>query len=99
MKRLLVIFGLLAPAVAVAEDISPKHLEFFEKKIRPVLAEKCYRCHSADSEKLKAGLQVDHREHLLSGGDSGPSVDLEKPEWSELSRNVSLILNATQPPS
>ncbi len=33
--------------------------DFFEKKIRPVLAEKCYKCHSADAEKIKGGLVLD----------------------------------------
>ena len=49
-------------------------LEFFEKEIRPVLAEKCYSCHAADAKKLKGGLQLDHREHLLAGGDTGPAI-------------------------
>lgn len=48
--------------------------EFFEKKIRPVLAEKCFECHSADSKKLKGGLQLDHLQHMLEGGDSGPAI-------------------------
>lgn len=58
-----------------------EELEFFEKKIRPVLAEKCFRCHAADAEKLKGGLQLDHREHLLVGGETGPAIepgDVEK---------------------
>ncbi len=56
-------------------------LEFFEKEIRPVLSEKCYSCHAADSKKLKGGLQLDHREHMLAGGDTGPVIepgDVEK---------------------
>jgi len=32
-----------------------EQLAFFEKKIRPVLVESCYKCHSADAEKIKAG--------------------------------------------
>jgi hypothetical protein len=49
--------------------------DFFEKKIRPVLAERCYKCHSASSEKLKGGLLLDTREGTLKGGESGkPSV-------------------------
>lgn len=63
-------------------------LEFFEKKIRPVLAEKCYRCHSSDSEKLKAGLQVDHVEYLLSGGDSGPVIVSGNPDESLLIETI-----------
>ena len=46
-------------------------LEFFEKKIRPVLIDKCYSCHSAEAKKLKAGLRLDTREGTLKGGESG----------------------------
>jgi len=49
-------------------------VEFFENRIRPVLAEHCYRCHSAEAEKLEGGLQVDHRDHLLAGGEAGPAI-------------------------
>lgn len=48
-------------------------LEFFEKKIRPILAERCYECHAAD-HKIKAGLRLDHTAGWLQGGDSGPAV-------------------------
>lgn len=47
---------------------------FFEALIRPVLAEKCYGCHSAQAEKVKGGLQLDTREATLRGGDSGPAI-------------------------
>jgi cytochrome c553 len=49
-------------------------LDFFEKKIRPVLAGSCYECHSAESKKLKGGLMLDTREGLLAGGDSGAGI-------------------------
>ena len=49
-------------------------VDFFEKKIRPVLADKCYKCHSADAEKVKGGLLLDSREGMRRGGDSGPAV-------------------------
>src|SRR5262245_17436490 len=55
----------------------PQQIEFFEKKIRPVLTEHCYACHSADAErskKLKGGLLLDTRDGLLRGGDSGPAI-------------------------
>ena len=45
-------------------------VEFFERKIRPVLVERCSKCHSATSEKLKGGLHADSREGLLKGGDT-----------------------------
>lgn len=48
--------------------------EFFEKKIRPILIANCYECHSKEAKKLKAGLRVDGRMHLLNGGDNGPAI-------------------------
>ena len=60
--------------------------EFFEKKIRPVLVERCYSCHSADAKKLKGGLRVDGRAELLQGGDSGPSIVPGQPDKSSLVR-------------
>jgi len=53
---------------------SPEGIEFFEKKIRPVLVESCYSCHSAGSEKLKGSLRLDSREGTLKGGDTGPAL-------------------------
>jgi len=38
---------------------SAADLEFFEKKVRPVLAEHCYECHSAKSDELSGGLRLD----------------------------------------
>ncbi len=53
---------------------SAEGLAFFEKKIRPVLVNKCYECHSAEADKVKGGLALDTREGLRLGGDSGPAV-------------------------
>ncbi len=46
----------------------------FEAKIRPVLIDKCYACHSADAKRIKGGLRLDTREAMLAGGDSGPTL-------------------------
>jgi hypothetical protein len=54
-----------------AAPVDAEGLEFFEKKIRPVLIDKCYSCHSAEAKKLKAGLRLDTREGTLKGGESG----------------------------
>ncbi len=59
-------------------------LDFFEKRIRPVLTEHCYDCHSATSKNLKGGLRVDNRSGLLSGGETGPAVIPGNPEKSLL---------------
>jgi hypothetical protein len=63
---------------------SPEQLAFFESKIRPVLVEQCYKCHSVKSEKLKGSLYVDGRDGLLHGGDSGPALVPGDPEKSRL---------------
>ena len=47
-----------------------EQLAFFEKKIRPVLVEHCYECHSAESKKVKGGLTLDTRDGFRRGGDS-----------------------------
>jgi hypothetical protein len=49
-------------------------IEFFESKIRPVLAGKCYECHSTKAAKVKGGLYLDTRAGLLHGGDNGPAI-------------------------
>ena len=49
-------------------------LAFFREKIEPVLKRECYECHSAEAKKLKAGLYLDSRAGLLTGGETGPAV-------------------------
>jgi hypothetical protein len=68
-------FALACPILAADPD--PKAIDFFENKIRPVLVEQCYECHSAAAQarkKLKGGLLLDTREGLRTGGDSGPAI-------------------------
>jgi len=68
-------------APVLAAEPSAQELEFFEKRVRPVLTEHCFKCHSADAEKLKGGLMLDSREAVLKGGDTGPAIvpgDVEK---------------------
>ncbi len=57
-----------------AEHPTQMQLEFFEKKVRPLLAKHCYECHSVTSKKYQAGLLVDSRASLLKGGDSGEAL-------------------------
>ena len=63
-------------------------LDFFEKNIRPVLANSCYECHSQESKSLKGGLLLDTREGLLQGGDSGPAIVPGSPEKSLLLTSI-----------
>ncbi len=74
-------------ALALAQEpakAAPEALDFFEKKIRPVLAERCYSCHGAAAKKIKGGLRLDGRAEILQGGDSGPSAVPGAPEKSLL---------------
>ena len=57
------------------------NIEFFEKKIRPVLVEYCYECHSSSSKAIKGELRLDTRETIRKGGESGTGIvpgDLEQ---------------------
>lgn len=72
-----------SPLPAVADD-DAERLEFFEKKIRPVLVEHCYSCHSAKSDAVKGGLLLDSAPATLQGGDSGAAVVPGQPEESLL---------------
>ena len=69
--------------LALAQAQSPD-IEFFEKKIRPVLAERCYDCHSSKAKAPMGGLTLDTRAGLLKGGTSGPAVKPGKPDDSLL---------------
>ena len=59
-------------------------LEFFENKIRPVLAKHCYECHSAKSKKIQGGLLLDSKTATLKGGDTGAAVVPNKVDESLL---------------
>jgi uncharacterized protein DUF1553/uncharacterized protein DUF1549/cytochrome c len=71
--------------VSAQQQPSAEGIEFFEKKIRPVLEANCYLCHSVLSKKLQGGLLLDSREGMLKGGNSGrPSVRPGDPDASLL---------------
>ncbi|WP_395750072.1 PSD1 and planctomycete cytochrome C domain-containing protein [Prosthecobacter sp.] len=61
-------------AVTSAAATTPEQSAFFESRIRPVLVEKCYSCHSAQAEKIKGELLLDSREAIRKGGENGPAV-------------------------
>ena len=63
-------------------------VEFFEQKVRPVLVESCYNCHSAAGGKVKGGLLLDTRDGLLKGGDTGPALVPGEPDKSLLIKAV-----------
>jgi hypothetical protein len=59
---------------ATGKTLTQEELGFFEKKIRPVLADKCYKCHSAGADSVKGGLLVDTRDGIRTSGDNGHAV-------------------------
>jgi len=76
------------PARAVDSQASLSGSSFFEQKIRPVLAEHCYKCHSSKATKLKGGLALDSKERALKGGNTGPAIVPSKPEESLLLKAI-----------
>ncbi|MDF1755969.1 MAG: PSD1 and planctomycete cytochrome C domain-containing protein [Verrucomicrobiales bacterium] len=66
------------------EKLTSDQVMFFESKIRPVLADACYECHSNEGGRVKGGLALDTREAMLLGGDSGEVLIPGKPDESLL---------------
>ena len=88
-------FGTLSVAAALscsfsglrAEDaFTADQLTFFEKNVRPVLAENCYSCHGP--EKQKNGLRLDSRDAILNGSEYGKVVAPGDPDNSALIKAV-----------
>lgn len=75
------------PEVARAPFVGTPSLEqteFFEKRIRPVLVEQCYECHSSGAKSVKGGLVLDSRAGVRKGGDTGAAITAGDPEASLL---------------
>ena len=83
-RALLLLAGLaFAGRLAGADPVpTSAQLEFFEKEVRPVLAENCFECHGP--KKQKSGLRLDARAFILKGGEVGPVVVPGHPEQSRL---------------
>ncbi len=80
---LLIIAGLPALlAQAPASDAAA--VEFFEKNIRPVFVSRCYVCHSSSAPKVQGGFQLDSRDLLRKGGNSGSPITPGDPDSSLL---------------
>ncbi len=75
-------------AHAASAPLPPDQIEFFETKIRPILAESCYKCHSVAEGKSKGSLTLDTRDALLKGGATGPALVAGDPEKSLLIQAV-----------
>src|SRR5438309_237371 len=89
LRRIVVLtlFSLAGTALprAAAGDAG---VEFFEKKVRPVLVEHCYSCHASTGKKQRGGLALDSRPALQKGGDSGTALVPGKPDDSLLIKAI-----------
>ena len=86
MKQPLIALLIVALPTSIGgqEKITPESLEFFEKKVRPVLVEHCYECHSVKAKRPKGGFRLDSRAGLLEGGDLGAALVPGQPEKSRI---------------
>lgn len=79
----------IASLTSLSGQIQDQEREFFEKKIRPLLSQKCYTCHSSQSGTPMGDFRLDTRESLYRGGSRGEAVVAGDPERSLLIRAVS----------
>jgi mono/diheme cytochrome c family protein len=79
--------GLLAPAGRAADSVD------FNREVRPILANNCYRCHGPDTKERKASLRLDTEEGSRADLGGTRAVVPGKPEESELIRRIT----ATEP--
>ena len=89
-RRLATTLGILLLTGSALLGIRPttEQTEFFESKIRPLLAQNCYQCHSEQAKILYSNLRVDGRAALLNGGDRGPAIVPGDPNSSQLIQAV-----------
>ncbi len=80
-----IVFACAMPCWAESKP-DPAAIEFFEKHVRPVLAEHCYQCHG--SKKQSVGLRLDNRASALKGSENGPVIVAGNPDKSLLIQAV-----------
>lgn len=85
-------------SAAVSVQIAPEQLEFFENKIRPILANHCLECHSGEKGKVKGGLNMDSKEDVLKGGDTGPALEAGNVKGSLIIKAVTWEDDLQMPP-
>lgn len=87
-------------ALGAANEPAAEDIEFFEKRVRPILVERCFECHASGSAKLRGGLALDHRDGVLKGGDTGPAATPGHPDQSLLIEAIGYESQAIEmPPS
>lgn len=104
IRRLLIVTAVAASlfvavaATSIGQQKSPG-ADFFELKVRPLLSEKCYSCHSAASKPIMGGLRLDTREATLAGGSHGPAIVPGHPEKSLLMSALQFTDTLKMPPA
>ena len=87
---------LATSAMAEGQPFPPEDVAFFERRVRPVLVERCVKCHGAT--KQESGLRLDSRAAILKGGDSGPAARAMSPDMSLLIEAVRRLGDFEMPP-
>ena len=77
-----------ATAEEKSQSFSESDLTFFESKIRPLLIQRCGQCHSEEADPIEAGLRLDSRQAMLTGGETGPAIVPGEPQESLLIESV-----------
>src|SRR5512134_2664320 len=91
--RLVLLSVIFASYAAAADD-----LDYFESRVRPVLATQCYSCHSSKAAIVQGGLRLDGRDTMLRGGHSGPAVVPGNPDQSRMIRALRHEVEPHMPP-
>ncbi len=80
----------LACAARELSAVAPasQDVQFFEAKVRPVLVQHCYKCHSAEAKELKGDLLLDTRAGIQRGGESGLVIKPGEPDASPLVKAI-----------
>jgi hypothetical protein len=81
----LLCFAIASLSVQVfASEGETSGIDFFESRIRPVLVQHCYECHSTQAKTIEGGLRLDSRDSMLTGGDGGRIIEPGDPDASRL---------------
>ena len=86
LRHLCSVLLLLTSSLATAAEFTPEQVQFFESKVRPVLTERCVKCHGP--QKQNNSLRLDSRASILKGSAYGKVVEPGKPEASKLIKAI-----------
>jgi hypothetical protein len=90
------ILSAVAGSMQATEKAGTEPAEFFEREIRPLLSERCFKCHG--KKKAKSGLRLTSRASILKGGDNGPAAVPGKPAASRMIQAVRQEGDLKMPP-